>query len=121
VRQTVINGGGIVGRAENRRRQHHADGEGHLLAAQLVGKGGGDPAAVARRAHDFADLGMNFDFAAHIFGRLAVHFLEQGLEEVFPHPHRRIQNHIEDFPAVVGKAGVFQKGLHVIDFVKQES
>ncbi len=121
VRQTVVNGGGIVGRTENRRRQHHADGERKLLAAQIVGKGGGDPAAVTRRAHDLADPGMHPDFAVDILGGLAVHFLKQGFEEVLAHPHRGVQNHVEDFPAVIGKAGIFQKGFHVVDFVKKES
>jgi len=114
VRQTMINGGGIVGRAENRRRQHNADGKRQLLTAQIIGESRGNPAAFTRRAHDLPDPGMNPDFAAHIFRRLTVHFLEKGFEELFPHSHGCIQQHVEDFSAVVGKIGVFEQCFDVV-------
>ena len=114
-----VDGGGVVGRREDPPEGRH-DRVRDLLAAQLVGGLGADPAAFAAGLHDDRHDRVDEHLPVLELRRLLVH-LRQGREEDSPaHPHGRLQDHVEGLPAVVGEIGILRQRRRVEMLVEQK-
>ena len=117
--QQGIDAGRVIGGGENKTGDG-PDQQGQLLAAVLIGGQGGDPAALPAGPHPVPDHGMDLDLPVDELGGILVHLPEQRLQDVPAQFEGRIQDQIEDLPAVFGVIFVLGQGFRVEDLVEHE-
>ncbi len=117
--QQGIDAGRVIGGGKNKTGDG-PDQQGQLLAAVLIRGQGGDPAALPAGPHPVPDHGVDFDLPLDELGRVLVHLPQQGLQDIPTQFEGRIQNQIEDLPAVFGVIFVLGQGFRVKDLVKHE-
>jgi hypothetical protein len=64
---------------------------------------------------------MNLDTAIYKFRLILVHFSKDGFEEILSKFKGCLEDHVEGLPAVIGIAGIFEKGGCIEDLVEQKS
>lgn len=104
-REEGIDGGRVVRRREDPPESRH-DRVGDLLTAEIIEGLGAYPPSLAAGLHDGRCDRVDIYLPLPKLRGTLVHLRQGRKEDSSAHPHRRLQDHVEGFSAMIGEIGV---------------